>query len=403
MRHARSGHDPLPDASGGNPDAAGVAVFSLLEAAATAPANDLQSIVDVAGDLLGASSARLLVADYSLSSMRYLTTQPEDEHDELTEVRGTLAGLAFSRAETMRSGEHVYVPVSEDSERLGLLELVHPNWSQDQDQLLDAVVRVLTLVLVSKRRYTDALLRARRAEPLSLAAELQWDLLPPLSCSTAEVSVSGLLQPAYSIGGDSFDFALNRDVLELAIIDAVGHGMPAVLISTVGINGLRNARREGRGLEAAYLDTGSAIETEFGHGAFATGQIGSLDLPSGDLTWLNAGHPLPLLIRNGSYMGELPCRPSLPMGLSGTVSEVAVAHLQAGDRVLFYTDGVTETRSADGDEFGLPRLVDLLVRAANEHTTCVETLRSLSTAIMAYRANDLTDDATLVMIEFHGS
>ncbi|MFN7152018.1 MAG: PP2C family protein-serine/threonine phosphatase, partial [Microthrixaceae bacterium] len=165
---------------------------------------------------------------------------------------------------------------------------------------------------------------------------------------------------------------------------------------------LRNARREGHSLEQAYTDTGEAIATEFGDAAFATGQIGSLDLASGNLSWLNAGHPLPLLIRDDTFVGELACRPSLPIGLDGTVTEVAVEHLQAGDRVLFYTDGVTESRSVDGDEFGLPRLVDFLVRAAKEHTVPVETLRSLSASILASSESGLNDDATLVMIEYHG-
>ena len=232
--------------------------------------------------------------------------------------------------------------------------------------MLAPIVRVLVLVLISKRRYTDVVLRSRRSEPLSPAAELQWDLLPPLTCSTPSVSVSGILEPAYSIGGDSFDYALNPKGAELAIVDAMGHGMAAVLLSVTAINGLRNARREGIGLEEAYLRTGDTISEHLGGSAFVTGQLASLDLPMGDLTWLNAGHPLPLLVRDGSYVGELTCRPSLPMGLGGVVMEIATERLQPGDRVLFYTDGVVETRGPDGEQFGLPRLTDLLVRASRE-------------------------------------
>jgi serine phosphatase RsbU (regulator of sigma subunit) len=217
-----------------------------------------------------------------------------------------------------------------------------------------------------------------------------------------QVSISGIMQPAYSIGGDSFDYALNAGRAEFGIIDAVGHGMPAVLISTVGIGGLRNARREGHGVETAYVTTSDAIATGFGRAAFATGQIGSLDLRTGVLTWLNAGHPLPLLVRDGSYVHELQCRPSLPMGLGGTVSQVAVEHLQAGDRLLFYTDGVTENRSSDGAEFGLPRLTELLVRAIGDHRSPAETVRSLSDAVLAHTRTNLSDDATLLMIEYGG-
>jgi len=382
---------------------AGAALASLLEFAASTPADDLVSIVDAVGAILGADTARFLVADYALSSLRYLRSEVEDGYQAMPVMGGTVAGLAFSRGETIVSDDRVLVPVSENSERLGVLELVHPAWTEDLETLLEPLVRILVLLLVSKRRYTDALLRSRRTEALSLAAEMQWGLLPPLSCATSRVSVSGILEPAYSIGGDSFDFALNVDVAEFAIIDAVGHGMPAVLISTVAINGLRNARREGHGLEAAYHETGDAIASQFIRNAFATGQIGSLDLTTGNLSWLNAGHPPPLLLRNGNYLHELTCRPSLPMGLGGSVAEVSVEHLQAGDRVLFYTDGAIETRSSNGDQFGLPRLVDFLVRAAHERAASVETLRALSAAILAYSDTGLSDDATLVMVEYHGT
>lgn len=389
----------------GRADAAslGDALITLLDVAESTPADDVVSIIDAVGVILGADSARFLVADYALSSLRYLRSDVADEAQPVHEMGGTLAGLAFSRGEVIVSGDHVLVPVSENSERIGVLELIHPAWTEERQRFLDPVVHILVLVLVSKRRYTDALLRTRRTQALSLAAEMQWGLLPPLSCTTPRVSISGILEPAYSIGGDSFDFALNGDVAELAIIDAVGHGMPAVMISTVTINGLRNARREGHGLEAAYHETGEAIASEFGNCAFATGQIGSLDLPTGRLSWLNAGHPLPLLFRDGTYLGELACRPSLPMGLDGPVVEVAVEHLQAGDRVLFYTDGVTETRAADGSPFGLPRLVDLLVRATHDRTAPVETLRTLSATIRDHSDTGLGDDATLVMVEYHGS
>ena len=392
-----------PEADLADEASVGDALITLLDFAASIPAGDLASIIDAVGAILGADSARLLVADYALNSLRYLSSDVVDRYQTPPEMGGTIAGLAFARGEVIVSDTLVLVPVSENSERLGVLELIHPAWSEDLEHLLDPLVRILVLILVSKRRYTDALLRSRRTQALSLAAEMQWDLLPPLSCATSRVSVSGILEPAYSIGGDSFDFALNDDVAEFAIIDAVGHGMPAVLISSVTINGLRNARREGHGLEAAYRETGAAIASEFGDCAYSTGQIGSLDLQTGNLSWLNAGHPLPLLLRDGNYLHELSCRPSLPMGLGGTVAEVAVEHLQAGDRVLFFTDGATETRAAGGASFGLRRLIDFLVRAAHERTAPVETLRALSAAILAHSDTDLNDDATLVLLEYHGT
>jgi serine phosphatase RsbU (regulator of sigma subunit) len=268
---------------------------------------------------------------------------------------------------------------------------------------VEATVQMLALVVVGKRRYTDVLLRSRRLEPLSVAAEIQWDLLPPLSCVTDEVSICGMLEPAYAIGGDSFDFALNAGHAEFAIVDAVGRGMSAVLKSVLAVNTIRNARREGHPLATAYATTGEILASQFHDASFVTGQLGDLDLATGHLTWLNAGHPLPLLVRDGCFVGELRCRPSLPMGLGGDIAEVATAHLQRGDRVLFYTDGVTDTRSPSGEEFGLARLADFLVRATLDCVHPTETVRNLSAAIVGYNGVDLNDDATLLLLEYTGS
>jgi serine phosphatase RsbU (regulator of sigma subunit) len=385
------------------PTGLGAALASLLEGTTELPAHELASMVDVAGRVLGARSARLLIADYGLTSLQELgaegpvgTRQP---------IEGTMAGRAFIGREVVVTGDDpsaVLVPLSEGSERLGVLELVHDAWSDELQSLLSPVIRVLVLVLISKRRYTDVILRSRRSQPLSLAAELQWDLLPPLSCSTDGVSVSGILEPAYSIGGDSFDYALNPRSAEFAIVDAVGHGMPAVLKSVAAITALRNARREGRELATAYDIAGVAIGTQFAGSGFVTGQLGRLDLDSGELTWINAGHPLPLLVRDGSFVGELACEPSLPMGLGGPVVEIATEALQPGDHVLFYTDGVVETRSPQGDFFGVPRLADLFLRSTLEGVPPGETVRRLSASVTAYNSIGLSDDATLLLVTFHG-
>ena len=379
------------------------ALLSLLGGTTDLPPNELTRIVDVAGRVLGAESARVLIADYAFLSLHELG---EDGPTGVRQpIEGTLAGRAFVKDEVVLSGDEralVWVPLAEGSERLGVLELTHASWTDELSAVLAPVVRVLALVLISKRRYTDVILRSRRAEPMSVAAELQWDLLPPLTCSTDRASVSGILEPAYSIGGDSFDFAFNPEAVQFAIVDAVGHGIAAVMMSVAAINSLRNARREGSGLEAAYHGTGEVIASQFAQSNFVTGQIGSLSLDTGELTWLNAGHPLPLLVRDGTFIGELACAASLPMGLGGAVSEIATAKLQAGDRVLFFTDGVIETRSLQGEAFGVSRLADFVVRATRDEVSPAETVRRLSISILAYNSAVLSDDATLLLIEYHG-
>ncbi len=381
----------------------GEALAALLAESDSMPANELDAVVAMAGRALGATSARVLIADYALISL--LPLGEDGPTGARQPIDGTIAGRAFARGELVVTGEGpwtVFIPLAEGSERLGVLELVHPAWTEAVREMVDPIVRLLVLIVISKRRYTDVVLRGRRSERLSLAAEVQWTLLPPLTCSTDQVSISGILEPAYRIGGDSFDYALNPEGLQFAIVDAMGHGLPAVATSVMAINGLRNARREGLGLEAAYLHTSAAIDARYGPGVFATAQMGSLAVDTGELTWLNAGHPPPLLIRHGSFVGELECPPSMPMGLEGRVAGIETEALQPGDRVLFFTDGVVESTSDAGEPFGLDRLVDHLVRATLDGTSPAETVRRLSSSILGYHGLQLADDATLLLVEYHG-
>jgi serine phosphatase RsbU (regulator of sigma subunit) len=322
-----------------------------------------------------------------------------------SDIAGTLAGRSFTSGQVLVSETDptvVTVPLTDGTDRIGLIELEFAEWPGELPPLLDPIVAVLVLLLVSKGRYSDQWVRARRSQPLSAAAEIQWDLLPPLSCSTPDVAVGGILEPAYEIGGDSFDYAFNGTALEFAIVDAIGHGMSAVLMSAAAISSLRHARRSGTDASSTYREVDEVISTQFGDCYYVTGQMGSLDLSTGVLTWVNAGHVPPMLVRNGTYAGELICEPSKPLGLGGPVVHVAQESLQRGDRVLFYTDGITESRSPSGAFFGEDRLADFLVRATLERVTVAETARRLSENVVDYVGAGLKDDATLLLIEYRG-
>jgi hypothetical protein len=377
------------------------AVAAMLRQTCEIPGNELTRIVEVARVLLGAETATVLVADYGLLSLQALGD--DGPVGEPQAIAGTLAGTALSRGAVVTSGTGptvVWIPLTEGSERVGVLEVALSSWDEEAAALAEPIAQLLVLLLISKRRYGDAVVRSRRRQRLSPAAEIQWGLLPPLACTANGVALSGILEPAYSIGGDSFDYALDRGGVHFAIIDAVGHGMSAVLLTVAVINAVRNARREGRSISDAYTEAGSILETQFGRSTYATGQIGRLDVETGRLSWLNAGHPLPLLVRDG-HVRALTCRPSRPMGLGGSVVEIADDQLQRGDSVLFYTDGAVESRSPAGEPFGIPRLIDHLAVAVQEGAGPAETVRRLSTSIVAYNGANLSDDATLMLLEYH--
>lgn len=383
-----------------NDELLGRSVRALLEARHENNPAGILGVVDATRIVLGAQSARVHVADYALRALCVLSEVGPLEVSYPLE--GTIAGRAFTSGELVATDTAWWLPLVDGAERFGVLELEFLAVPSELPQMLEDLSAVLVLLVVSMRRYTDVWLRTRRALGMSPAAEAQWDLLPPLASASSEVAVSGILEPAYEIGGDSFDYAINPGRLDLAIVDAVGHGMSAVMMSTTVINSLRNTRRERGSLADGYRQADALIAQHFGNSNYVTGQVASLDVATGVLTWLNAGHLLPLLVRNGTFAGELQCAPSMPMGLGGPVVEVAQETLQRGDRVLFHTDGISESVSPTGGHFGLDRLADFLVRATLDGVRGAETVRRLSATVGAHVVEGLNDDATLLLVEYHG-
>ncbi|GGT57193.1 hypothetical protein GCM10010271_71150 [Streptomyces kurssanovii] len=87
---------------------------------------------------------------------------------------------------------------------------------------------------------------------MSVASEMQWSLLPPLTMTVPQVQVAGILEPAYGVAGDSFDYALNDNILHVAMIDAMGHDLAAATMATVAVGAYRHARRGEVALSEKY-------------------------------------------------------------------------------------------------------------------------------------------------------
>jgi serine phosphatase RsbU (regulator of sigma subunit) len=237
---------------------------------------------------------------------------------------------------------------------------------------------------------------------MSLAAEIQWALLPPMTMITSQVALAGILEPAYGIAGDSFDYAINDNVVHLAVIDAMGHGLNAALLATLAISAYRNARRADVGLADLYGLMDAAIDGQFGPDQFVTAQMMRLDIATGHLQWVNAGHPAPLLIRDRRVLQALESPPTLPAGFGGVTPQISEQALRPGDRVLFFTDGAIEEHKPGGEQFGEERLIEFVERAGRAGDGVQEMVRSLSHSLTRARGGVTTDDATLFLVEWRG-
>jgi len=236
---------------------------------------------------------------------------------------------------------------------------------------------------------------------MNLAAEMQWDMLmPPLSFSSPELAIAGILEPAYFVAGDAYDYSLNGEEFLFAMLDAMGHGVHSTLASTLALGAFRHGRRRSLDLTVIAEQIDDALIEHFDGETFVTGHICHLDVATGVFRWVNAGHPPPLLIRGAKVVGELPCEPCLPLGLGIDITEVGNVRLHPGDRVLFYSDGVTEARPQGGQQFGVERLIDDAEEYLGSSVPASEVLRRLVRRLHEHRGGELEDDATLVFLEW---
>ncbi len=354
------------------------------------------------------------VADFGMEDLSVYVT--DFEQRRLVPIAGSAAtgsidmddstgGQSFTTAaqlvEPVAGGERLWSVVVDGAARLGVMCVTMPTLDDDVRALADSLAGVVAALLVTRGQCTDAYTTIRRTEKFTLAAEMQWDLLPPLSLDSGRVSVAGLIQPAYEVGGDSFDYAVNGDTLDFAVFDAMGHGLRSSQLAHLAVSSYRHSRRSGLDLEATYEAMDAAVAARSEGEEFVTCILGRIDLLNGHLTWINVGHPLPLLVRAGKVVGTLSCDATLPAGLGlAGVSEIGHDVLQSGDRLFCITDGVVDSHRPGGEDFGEERLTALLSAQSRDGLDAAETVRRLSHTVLDHHGV-LSDDTTAFLIDLH--
>jgi hypothetical protein len=371
----------------------------LLQHSRLAVPDDLPRLIEEHLAAVGAASATLFLVDHDQREL-VAVLPPGSSPVAPIAIDGTLAGRCFRLVVQQESGlDELWVPVVDGVERLGVLHLSIP--APRDDVLIRDFAAVLAEMVLSKDAYGDALHHVRRQQPMTLAAEIAWNLLPPLTFGTHDVTISAVIAPAYRVGGDAFDYAVDAVTAKFAIFDAMGHGLEAGLLATVAIGAYRNSRRNGHSMSDTLLAIDQAVSDAFGEERFVTGAVAELDRAAGRLRVSLCGHPAPLLLRHGQIVKELNCPTGLPFGM-GSPGEIVEDSLEPGDAVLLFSDGVTDARTADGDFFGVERLGHFVARKAADKQPVPETMRGLMHALLDSTPGDLKDDATTLLVEWRG-
>ncbi|HPD31941.1 MAG TPA: SpoIIE family protein phosphatase [Phycisphaerae bacterium] len=264
--------------------------------------------------------------------------------------------------------------------------------------LLQAVASQAAAAIVNVRLMAETLEAERYSRQITYAGEVQRRMIPSQPPVCRQVEIGAVYRPTYNVGGDFYDFIpLPNGNLGIAISDVSGKGVPASLVMASLRSALRVYAKFTYDIDhiMAMLNKHVCAETKIGE--FTTLFYGVLSPDGRRLTYCNAGHEPPMLLRNGQIQ---------PLGTGGMVLgidetarfERELVSLQPGDVVLLYTDGAAEALNFSDEQYGRPRLGESLIRYADQPAQLIA--QNILWDIRRFRGlADRIDDVTLVVLK----
>lgn len=388
--------------------AASTGVAALLTIENCAPAALLDALGEVVSTRLAARDLQLFLIDYGL---RWLQPVPRGDRPTPAPMAAdeTVAGHAFISGRVTTGGVDdvggvaVHIPVTVRGDRLGVLRMWLPAPPDDDErEELAGLGVVVGHALSAANRDTDVFELAARGQRLSLAAEMQWQLLPGRFCAGAEFALAGQLEPAYGVRGDNFDWSCASNMLQLSVTDGMGEGAKASMLTHLGVTALRNARRAGCDLADQASLADQAVFAHRRGSAHLSTLLMRFDFDAGRAWAVDAGSPV-LFRQRGTDLERVELDQQLPLGMFDGSRYVAQEFpIARGDRLLVVTDGVHDaTPRSPEEKFGETALPGIAAEA--RRLPADEAVRRIIHQFSAHHhGTPLADDAVVVCLDWRG-
>ena len=310
--------------------------------------------------------------------------------------------LPFEMVSGLELQTLVLLPIVAHSEMLGVMMVTCQKPSairEDDIRLFSGIAHQASVAIESKFLYEQKLRQERLAHELELAHDIQTSLLPSDISAPPGWEVAAFWQAAQEVSGDFYDLMeVGPAQLGIVIADVAGKGMPAALYMALTRSLIRATAYDQADPRAVLKRTNQLLIPDTRRGKFVSLFYAVLDTQSGALTYANAGHNPPLLMRADGQVEVLRVQ-GMVLGVKPEIeSEIGYSQLEPGDGVVFYTDGVTEVFNAAADIFGQDRLKHILQTHWGEGPHAL--VAKIRQAVNDFSASPVPhDDFTLLILQ----
>ncbi len=275
---------------------------------------------------------------------------------------------------------------------------------------LNGMALVLAAVLVGLviAAYVRSQLSSQRAKEMKMASDIQESAIPrvfPPFPDEKRVDIYASMKTAKDVGGDFYDFYFSGpQKITFLIADVSDKGVPAALFMMRAKTIIKSIAQTGKPIADVVTESNDALCEGNGANMFVTAWIGEIDLMSGRITYVNAGHNPPVVIKADGTASYLRTRPGLVLGaMPGIKYRSQEIDFAPGDAIYLYTDGITEQPDDQGELLGEERLLATISKTG-AGGDLAKLLQSVLARVSAYAAGaDQADDCTQLVIRYRGS